>query len=145
MTEALKASIDELVENFELLGDWESRFEYLIDLGKELPSMQKSDQSEENKVHGCQAQVWMKLQLETDGKLTISADSDAFIVRGLIAVLLMIYGGRTAEEIINIDGHAELQRLKLADHLSPTRKNGLFSMLQRIRDLATAHIADSAK
>ena len=129
-------SIDELVDNFELLGDWESRFGYLIDLGKELPPMESTDQCEANRVHGCQAQVWLKLAPEADGRITIIADSDAFIVKGLISVLLAVYSGKTAGDILSIDGEAELARLDLASHLSPTRKNGLFAMVQRVRELA---------
>ena len=129
-------SIDELVDNFELLGDWESRFGYLIDLGKELPPMESADQCEANRVHGCQAQVWLKLVPEADGRIHIIADSDAFIVKGLISVLLAVYSGKTAGEILAIDGEAELARLDLASHLSPTRKNGLFAMVQRVRELA---------
>ena len=136
MTDALKTSIDELAENFELLGDWESRFAYLIDLGKGLPPMDSTDQCEANKVRGCQAQVWMKFVPEVNGQITIVADSDAFIVKGLIALLLMIYSGKKADEILNTDGEAVLERLQLAAHLSPTRKNGLFSMVKRIRELA---------
>ena len=131
-------SIDELVENFELLGDWESRFGYLIDLGKELPPLAPADQCEENRVHGCRAQVWLKFVPESDGRITIAADSDAFIVKGLISVLLAVYSGKTAEGILAIDGEAELGRLDLATHLSPTRKNGLFAMVQRVRELAAA-------
>ena len=129
-------SIDELVENFDLLGDWESRFGYLIDLGKELPRMDAADQCEANRVHGCQAQVWLKFVPETDGRITIAADSDAFIVKGLISVLLAVYSGKTADAILAIDGEAELAKLDLASHLSPTRKNGLFAMVQRVRELA---------
>ena len=142
MTTSLN-SIDELVDNFELLGDWESRFGYLIDLGKELPPMNAADQSEVNRVHGCQAQVWMKLLPEADGRITIVADSDAFIVKGLIALLLMIYSGKKAEDILNTDGEAVLKRLQLAAHLSPTRKNGLFAMVKRIRELAALEAAGS--
>ena len=138
MTSTLKTSMDELVENFELLGDWESRFAYLIDLGKALPPMDEADKCEDNRVHGCQAQVWMKFDPEAEGKITISADSDAFIVKGLIAVLLLIYSGKPANEILNTDGSAVLSKLQLAEHLSPTRKNGLFHMVQRIRELAEA-------
>ena len=134
-------SIDELVENFELLGDWESRFGYLIDLGKELPPLDAADQCEENRVYGCQAQVWLKLEPESDGRITIAADSDAFIVKGLISVLLAVYSSKTAEEILAIDGEAELGSLDLAAHLSPTRKNGLFAMVQRVRELAAAQEA----
>jgi cysteine desulfuration protein SufE len=139
MTAALN-SIDELADNFELLGDWESRFGYLIDLGKELPSMDEADKCDANRVHGCQAQVWMKFVPGDNGRIDIVADSDAFIVRGLISVLLMIYSGSTAEEILNTDGLAALERLQLAAHLSPTRKNGLFAMVQRVRELAGAEI-----
>jgi cysteine desulfuration protein SufE len=131
-------SIDELAESFELLGDWESRYGYLIDLGKQLPPMNEADKCEANKVHGCQAQVWMKFAPGNDGRIDIVADSDSFIVRGLIAVLLMIYSGRAADEILNTDGQAALEQLQLAAHLSPTRKNGLFAMVKRIRELATA-------
>ena len=136
-------SIDELAESFELLGDWESRYSYLIDLGKQLSPMNEGDKCEANKVHGCQAQVWMKFMPGADGRIDIVADSDAFIVRGLIAVLLMIYSGRAADEILNTDGPAALERLQLAAHLSPTRKNGLFAMVERIRELAAARSADA--
>ena len=129
-------SIDELVESFELLGDWESRFAYLIDLGKELTPLDPVDQCDENRVNGCQAQVWMKFTCEPDGSIVIAADSDAFIVKGLISILLVVYSGKTADQILNIDAEAELSRLDLASHLSPTRKNGLFAMIQRVRELA---------
>ena len=143
MTNVLKPSVDELAENFELLGDWESRFAYLIDLGKGLPPMDSSDQCEATKVRGCQAQVWMKFVPEVNGQITIVADSDAFIVKGLIALLLMIYSGKKADEILNTDGEAMLERLQLAAHLSPTRKNGLFAMVKRIRELAELEAAGS--
>ena len=136
-------SIDELAESFELLGDWESRYGYLIDLGKQLSPMNEGDKCEANKVHGCQAQVWMKFAPGADGRIDIVADSDAFIVRGLIAVLLMIYSGRAADEILDTDGPAALERLQLAAHLSPTRKNGLFAMVERIRELAAVRSADA--
>ena len=119
MTSMLKPGMDELIENFELLGDWESRFAYLIDLGKALPPMDEADKCEDNRVHGCQAQVWMKFDPEAEGKITISADSDAFIVKGLIAVLLLIYSGKSAMEILNTDGSSVLSKLQLGEHLSP--------------------------
>ena len=141
MTSTLKTGMDELVENFELLGDWESRFAYLIDLGKALPPMDEADKCEDNRVHGCQAQVWMKFDPEAEGKITISADSDAFIVKGLIAVLLLIYSGKSAREIVNTDGSSVLSKLQLGEHLSPTRKNGLFHMVQRIHELGEKEAA----
>ena len=143
MADVADMSIDELAESFELLGDWESRYSYLIDLGKQLSPMNEGDKCEANKVHGCQAQVWMKFMPGADGRIDIVADSDAFIVRGLIAVLLMIYSGRAADEILNTDGSTALERLQLAAHLSPTRKNGLFAMVERIRELAAARSADA--
>jgi cysteine desulfuration protein SufE len=105
--------------------------------------MDEVDKCEENRVQGCQAQVWMKFEPEAEGKITIVADSDAFIVRGLIAVLLLIYSGKTAQEILNTDGQSVLERLGLAAHLSPTRKNGLFSMVKRVRELAEKEAANS--
>ena len=138
MTASTESQIEELVENFDLLGNWEERFAYLIDLGKALPPMSDEDKCEENLVNGCQAQVWMRLELDEEGKITILADSDAFIVKGLIAVLLMIYSGKTAQAIQQTDGLAVLDKLQLQAHLSPTRKNGLFSMVSRVRELADA-------
>jgi cysteine desulfuration protein SufE len=135
MTTALNG-IDELADNFELLGDWESRFGYLIDLGKELPPMDDADKCEANR-------VWMKLVAEADGRITIVADSDAFIVKGLIAVLLTIYSGKTTPEILDTDAQAQLDRLQLASHLSPTRKNGLFAMVKRVRELAQTEGAEA--
>ena len=105
--------------------------------------MDSSDQCEANKVHGCQAQVWMKFVPETNGQITIVADSDAFIVKGLIALLLMIYSGKQADEILDTDGAAVLERLQLAAHLSPTRKNGLYAMVNRVRELAELEVTGS--
>jgi len=143
MAASTESRIEELIENFDLLGDWESRFAYLIDLGKALPPMTEADKCEENRVQGCQAQVWMKFEPEAEGEITIAADSDAFIVKGLIAVLLLIYSDKTARDILNTDDQTVLERLGLAAHLSPTRKNGLFSMVNRVRELAKVEAANS--
>ena len=143
MAASTESRIEELIENFDLLGDWESRFAYLIDLGKALPPMTEADKCEENRVQGCQAQVWMKFEPEAEGEITIVADSDAFIVKGLIAVLLLIYSDKTARDILNTDDQTVLERLGLAAHLSPTRKNGLFSMVNRVRELAKVEAANS--
>ncbi|HSH95025.1 MAG TPA: SufE family protein [Roseimicrobium sp.] len=133
-------TIEELESNFEVLGDWEERYAYLIDLGKKLNSLPESEKTEANRVHGCQAMVWMRMQpdLSHAGALRIQADSDAFIVRGLIAVLMVLYDGRTPAEILAIDATSVLGKLGLDRHLSPTRKNGLFAMVERIKSLATA-------
>ncbi|MCG3778157.1 MAG: Cysteine desulfuration protein SufE [Nitrospira sp.] len=138
MTVQMDMTLDQLAENFELLGDWDARFDYLIDLGRGLRPLAEAEHCEANRVHGCQAQVWLIMRRRADSEIIdITADSDAFIVKGLIAVLLMMYSGRSAAEILAIDGVAAMSRLGLDQHLSPTRKNGLFSMLKRIRQLAT--------
>ena len=131
-------TLAKLISNFELLGDWEERYGYLIDLGKKLPGLPDAEKTEENRVHGCQAMVWLVLEPdpERSGALRIRADSDAFIVRGLIAVLQLIFSGRTPDEILTADAKSTLSQLGLDNHLSPTRKNGLFAMVERIRTLA---------
>ena len=124
-------TLEKFTANFESLGDWEERYGYLIDLGKKLPGLPDADRVEENRVHGCQAMVWMKMEPDPQrpDALRIRADSDAFLVRGLIAVLQMIYHGLTPQEILQADAKSVLSR-------SPTRKNGLFFMVERIRALA---------
>lgn len=139
-------TIEELIENFELLGDWEERYAYLIDLGKKLPGLPEADKTEENRVHGCQAMVWLKMNPDPAhaDRLRIVADSDAFIVRGLIAVVMILFDGKTPAEILQADGKSIFSKLGLDQHLSPTRKNGLFSMLERIRGLAAARAVNAA-
>jgi len=133
-------TLEKLISNFELLGDWEERYGYLIDLGKKLPGLSDAEKSEDNRVHGCQAMVWMIMEPDPahPGALRIRADSDAFIVRGLIAVLQLIFDGRMPDEILATDAKSVLGQLGLDSHLSPTRKNGLFAMVERIRTLARA-------
>lgn len=128
-------TIAELTSNFELLGDWEERYSYLIDLGKKLPALPDADKIEENRVHGCQAAVWLKLSRDdaSPDRLRIQADSNAAIVRGLVAVLVLLFDGRTPAEIAAVDAKSILGKLRLDQHLSPTRKNGLFAMVERIR------------
>lgn len=137
-------TIEKLISNFELLGDWEERYAYLIDLGKKLTGLSDPEKSEEHRVHGCQAMVWMILEPDPErpGALRIRADSDAFIVRGLIAVLQMIFNGHTPGEILSSDAKSTLTKLGLDKHLSPTRKNGLFAMVERIRTLARQQVAE---
>ena len=133
-------SIAELVDEFEFLGSWEDRCEYLIDLGFELPPMPEEDKTEHNRVHGCQSLVWMTLEplAEPGGetRLEIRADSDAMIVRGLIAVLLTVYDGKTPREILEVDIAELFTTLGLDRHLSIARKNGLAGMVKRIREEA---------
>lgn len=133
-------TIETLIEHFEMLGEWEERYAYLIDLGKKLPGLPAECKSEANRVHGCQAMVWLTLERDPadHSRFRINADSDAFIVRGLISVLLLMFDRRTADEIAAVDARQTLSRLGLDRHLSPTRKNGLFAMVERIRSLSAA-------
>ena len=131
-------TIEKLTSNFELLGDWEERYGYLIDLGKKLPGLPNADKVEENRVHGCQAMVWLRMWRDEQNPalIRIRAESDAFIVRGLIAVLAILFDGKTPAEIEAVDVKSVFGKLGLDQHLSPTRKNGLFAMVERIRTLA---------
>lgn len=125
----------ELVEEFDLLGDWEGRIEYVIDLGKGLAPLADSDRTEANKVPGCAAQVWLAVRREGD-RLVFAADSDSALSKGNIALLLRLYSGRTPAEILAFDARSALDRLGLPSALTRQRANGLNSMVGRIRDAA---------
>jgi len=117
---------------------WEDRYKYIIDLGKELPALPPEHRTESNLVRGCQSQVWLTHRQE-GGRLYFEADSDAFIVRGLLGVVLAAYNGRTPQEIQAFDITAYFDSLNLLKHLSATRGNGLQAMVQRIKALAATH------
>ena len=121
----------EIVEEFALFGDWTERYQYLIDLGRKLPPFPAELMTEANKVHGCQSQVWMDVSGDA-AKLDIRATSDSTIVSGLIALLLRVYSGRSAQDILDTDP-GFIEALGLARHLSPTRSNGLAAMLATIK------------
>lgn len=132
-------TIDELLQEFEFLSDWEERCDFLIDLGFELPPMPETDKTEANRVHGCQSMVWLTTELqESDGRqvLQITADSDALIVKGLIAVLLAIYQNKTPDEVLKIDVKDYFSQLQLDKYLSTQRKNGLMGMVERVQQKA---------
>ncbi|MEQ1507228.1 MAG: SufE family protein [Myxococcota bacterium] len=129
----LPADADALVEDFALFDDWEDRYAYLIDLGNRLPALPDSDKTEHNKVRGCMSQVWFVRGDDPGGRLVWAGDSDASIVRGLIAVLQVLYGGRTRDEALAVDVEAVFARLGLEKHLSTNRRNGFFSMVERLR------------
>jgi cysteine desulfuration protein SufE len=138
---AAGSALDAIVSDFELLEDWEDRYRYVIELGRALPPFPEAARTEPNKVRGCASQVWLattRTAAAPQPKLSFEGDSDAHIVRGLIAILLAIYSGKTAAEILAIDAPAILRSLGLADHLSPQRSNGLASMVTRIRTDARA-------
>ncbi len=127
-------TIDELISSFNEMEDWEERCDALIDMGFELPDFPAEEKTEQNKVHGCQSNVWMIANQPggKDSPIEILADSDAMIVKGLIAVLLTVYSGKTPDEIIAIDIHSIFNQLSLSQHLSSARRNGLFGMVKRI-------------
>ena len=139
MAITLDTTIEEVIENFEFLGDWEEKFTYLIELGKKLPALSDTDKIEQYRVQGCQASVWLRVIPKKSDIYEIHADSDAFIVKGLIVVLLLIYNYKTAKQILDTDSSKIFQQLGLDKHLSPTRRNGLHSMVSRIK----AHANDS--
>jgi cysteine desulfuration protein SufE len=134
---AAAVSIDEIAENFALLDDWEDRYRYVIELGNTLEPLSEAEHSAENKVRGCASQVWLVSRTEAGGPdgpaLHFRGDSDAHIVRGLIAILLATFSGRTARDILGLDAEALFARLGLREHLTQQRSNGLASMVERIR------------
>lgn len=138
-------TIDEIVENFALLDEWDDRYRYVIELGRSLPPLPEADHSEANKVRGCASQVWLVTHVKPDGAagpiLTFEGDSDAHIVRGLIAILFALYAGKSARQILDIDAIAVFDRLGLRENLTPQRSNGLRSMVERIRADADAALA----
>lgn len=125
---------DEILENFTFFEDWEEKYGYVIDLGKELPPLSEEQKIEENFIHGCQSQVWIESKWD-NGKLLLSADSDAIIVKGLVALVLAAYHGKTVDEIKAFDIDAYFEELGLLKHLSPLRGNGLRSMIEHIQSL----------
>lgn len=131
-------NIEEIVDNFALFDDWEDRYRYLIEIGSKLPPMPEGLKTEQTKVRGCMSQVWMVLEWDAAGKLAILADSDAQIVRGLVAVLWVMFQGKTAAEAQALDVEGVFKNLGLDQHLSPNRRNGFFAMVECIR----AFIAD---
>jgi cysteine desulfuration protein SufE len=135
---SIDAALGDLAAEFELLGDWEERYRHVIDLGRGLEPLSPSEHAESNKVRGCASQVWLVAEPQTDGALKFRGDSDAHIVRGLIAILLQLYSGRTPAEILAFDAKAAFEQLGLTGALSAQRSNGLFSMVQRIRRDAAA-------
>jgi len=138
-------AIDDIVENFELLDQWDDRYRYVIELGRTLPPLADEAHVEANKVRGCASQVWLVTHVKPGDAagptLTFEGDSDAHIVRGLIAILFALYSGRRAKEILDIDPEAIFEKLGLRENLTPQRSNGLRSMVERIRAEAKASLA----
>jgi len=131
-------NLDELLSEIESLELWDDRCDFLIDLGLALPKMPHDLKIEENRVHGCQSNVWLTSQTHTNGETTVDfqAESDALIVNGLIAVLLAMFSGKTPQEILSTNVTKIFSRIGLNRYLSPARRNGLFGMVNRIQDIA---------
>lgn len=128
-------SSQDILETLGFFDSWEDRYKYIIDLGRDLPPMPAALHTDDRLVRGCQSQVWIDTQLD-NGRLQLSVDSDAFIVKGLLALVLAAYNNRTPPEILAFDIDSYFAQLDLLRHLSPTRGNGLRSMVQRIQDIA---------
>jgi cysteine desulfuration protein SufE len=140
-------TIDEIRDNFALLDEWDDRYRYVIELGRTLKPMPEAEHSAENKVNGCASQVWLSKSLERSGKdavLRYLGDSDAHIVRGLIAILLTLYSDRSPQEILATDATGVFDEFGFRDHLTPQRSNGLRSMVDRIRSDARAALAEAS-
>ena len=138
MSPDTRQDIDELIEEFSFLGDWEERYRYLIELGQALPPLEENEKTDLNKVKGCTSRVWLQVDPPENGRFVFRADSDAHIVKGLAALLVRLYSGRLTEDIAEIDARDVLSRIELAEHLSPQRSNGLNAMIDRIRREAGA-------
>lgn len=130
------ASIDQIIDDFAYLDDWEDRYRYVIELGKALPELPEAERTAENKVRGCASQVWLVVKPDTGANpvLHLQGDSDAHIVRGLVAIVLAAYDGKRASEIADLDAADLFARIGLIEHLSAQRANGLRSMIARIRE-----------
>ena len=138
---------DEIIADFSLLTDWDDRYRYVIELGRALAPLGADAHNEVNKVQGCASQVWLATSVEPNGAagpvLTFEGDSDAHIVRGLIAILFIVYSGKPAREILDTDAVALFERLGLREHLTPQRSNGFRAMVERIKAEARGAIAGS--
>ena len=137
-----QSSIDEIIENFDLLEEWDDRYRYLIELGRTLPPLPEAARNDANKVRGCASQVWLSTTVKPNGSigpvLAFEGDSDAHIVRGLIAILFALYSGKGAKDILSTDAVALFEKLGLREHLTPQRSNGFRSMVDRIHRDASA-------
>lgn len=127
---------EELISRLNYFPDWKDKYKYIIELGKQLPKFAEEDKTEENRIHGCQSQVWIKITQDDAGKLQFQAISDAAIVSGLIALLLRVYNDKTPQEVINTKLDF-LAQTGLLQHLTPNRSTGLYHMIKKIQETAT--------
>ena len=143
MTTVVTTCLDEIVETFDLLDEWDERYEYIIELGRKVPPIPAKYQTRENEVQGCISTVWLVANISQNGEphVELVADSDALIVKGLVAILLAAFSGGTPRAILDFDVEALFTQLGLKQHLSSSRRNGLYSMVKRIRGIAAEHAA----
>jgi cysteine desulfuration protein SufE len=134
---------DEIIADFELFGDWMDKYEYIIQLGKELPMIDEQYKIEENLIRGCQSRVWMHAEIR-DGKLFFTADSDAVITKGLVSLVIKVLSSQTPKDIVDANLYF-VDAIGLSSHLSPTRSNGLLSMIKQIKLYALAYQAKSVE
>ena len=133
-------SPEEIKDTFSLFTHWEDKYRYIIDLGKELPELDEKDKIEKNLIRGCQSQVWLTHNINPEGSIHLDIDSDAHIVRGLIAIVLAALNDKLPRQIIEFDVELLFSDLELLEHLSPTRGNGLRAMVQRVQSVAESSI-----
>lgn len=133
---SIKSKQDEIVDEFSMFDDWMQRYEYIIDLGKNLPLIDERYKTDENIIKGCQSKVWLHAEAK-DGKVAFTADSDAILTKGIIAILIRVFSGHSPQEILNADTEF-INEIGLKEHLSPTRANGLVSMIKQIKMYALA-------
>lgn len=142
-TTSSKAQLDDLLDTFDLLEEWEERYAYIIELGAKLPPLPEEHRIDANKVQGCLSTVWLVPSLK-EGKLDFVADSDAAIVKGLVAILLIIFRSKTPEEAMQLSVDDLFAKMGLKQHLSSTRRNGLYAMVKRVKLFAADHLSSAA-
>lgn len=141
MAESFPPTIDELNETFEYLEEWDERYSYLIEIGKQVPAMSSETMTEENRVHGCMSSVWLVTRHDADSdRMKIAAFSDSLIVNGLIVILIAAFSGKSPSEIIKLEIDSVFAQFGLNQHLSSNRRNGLFSMVKRVKELAAGYL-----
>jgi cysteine desulfuration protein SufE len=141
----MPTTLDDIIADFELIEDWDERYRYLIEMGRDLAALPDEARTEANKVKGCASQVWLETVRAPDGSLIFRGDSDAHIVKGLVRLTLAIFSGLMPERILATDAQIVFQRLGLAQHLTPQRSNGVRAMVERIRSDARAALAAAGR
>ena len=134
----MRRTVQSIIDDFDLLDDWEDKYRFVIELGRELPELPASERNEANRVHGCVSQVWVVTDADDAGIITFRGDSDAHIVRGLVAIMLTALSGHGPDEIVAFDAESLFQRMGLDTHLTPQRSNGLRAMVKRMKSEAVS-------